>query len=187
MHRDLPSATDAELLRLSAGSADAFAVFYRRYERLVVGWLVRRTGRPDLAAELAAEVFSAAYLAAPRFRDGPEPAGAWLLGIARHKLLRSLRRDRIECSARRRLAVERVHSHDEALAAVDELRDCGLLALLDDLPADQRAAITARVIDEVDYTELAATLQVSPTTARKRVSRGLLALRAAVAHQGDSR
>jgi len=68
---------------------------------------MRRTGRPELVADLTAEVFAAAYLAAPRFREGPEPAGAWLLGIARNKLLRSLRRDRIEASSRRRLAALR--------------------------------------------------------------------------------
>jgi DNA-directed RNA polymerase specialized sigma24 family protein len=140
MARDLLNASDADLLSLAGCDRDAFAVFYHRYERLVVGWLVRSTGRAELAADLAAEVFAAAYVAAPGFRAGPEPAGAWLLGIARHKLLRSLRRDRIETSARRRLAVERPEVSDDQLAAIDELCDCGLLALLEDLPADQRDA-----------------------------------------------
>jgi DNA-directed RNA polymerase specialized sigma24 family protein len=108
MPSDLVDASDVDLLSLSSSSAEAFAVFYRRYERLVAGWLMHRTGRPEMAADLTAEVFAAAYLAAPRFREGPEPAGAWLLGIARHKLLRSWRRDRIDASARRRLAVERI-------------------------------------------------------------------------------
>jgi len=102
MRTSLDTASDAELLKLSHSDADAFAVFYRRYERLVAGWLIRRTGRPELAADLTAEVFAAAYLAAPRFRDGPEPAGSWLLGIARNKLLHSLRRERAETSARER-------------------------------------------------------------------------------------
>jgi DNA-directed RNA polymerase specialized sigma24 family protein len=91
---DFESAPDADLLRLAHSSEVAFTVFYRRYEKLVVAWLARRTGRADLAAELAAEVFAAAYIAAPRFRDGPAPAASWLLGIARHKLLRTVRRDR---------------------------------------------------------------------------------------------
>ena len=84
MRTELLTASDAELLRLSRSGEEPFAVFYRRYERLVVGWLMRRTGRPELAADLTAELFAAAYLAAPKFRDGPEPAGAWLLGIARN-------------------------------------------------------------------------------------------------------
>ena len=186
MNLDLVHASDAELLRFSARDADAFAVFYRRYERLVVGWLVRRTGRPDVAADLAAEVFAAAYVGASRFREGPEPAGAWLLGIARNKLLRSLRRDRIEASARRRLGVQRVQVSDEALAAIDELRGRGLVELLEELPADQRDAVRGRIIEDEDYVDLAARLEISPTAARKRVSRGLAALRRDVPENGGN-
>ena len=115
MRTSLDTASDAELLKLSHSDADAFAVFYRRYERLVAGWLIRRTGRPELAADLTAEVFAAAYLAAPRFRDGPEPAGSWLLGIARNKLLHSLRRERAETSARERLAIGQIKYTNRAL------------------------------------------------------------------------
>jgi len=66
MSVDLLTASDFELLDLSRTNDEAFAVFYRRYERLVVGWLMRRTGRPELVADLTAEVFAAAYLAAAR-------------------------------------------------------------------------------------------------------------------------
>lgn len=184
MDRDLLKARDAELLQFSAVNADAFAVFYRRYERLVVGWLVRRTGRADLAADLTAEVFAAAYIGAARFRDGPEPAGAWLLGIARNKLLRSLRRERIEASARRRLGVERVQVSDEALAAIDELRGGGIVDLLDELPADQREAVRGRIVEDEDYADLALRLDISATAARQRVSRGLAALRRGLSDEG---
>ena len=185
MSVELLTASDFELLRLSRIDDEAFAVFYRRYERLVVGWLMRQTGRPELVADLTAEVFAAAYLAAQKFRDGPEPAGAWLLGIARNKLLRSLRRERAERSALGRLGVDRIEVSDEHLAAVESLRDCDVLDLLEDLPEDQREAVRRRIIDELDYTELAASAQISPAVARKRVSRGLASLRRRFDQQGD--
>lgn len=185
MDTDLLTASDFELLNLSRTSDEAFAVFYRRYERLVAGWLMRRTGGPELAADLTAEVFAAAYLAASRFREGPEPAGAWLLGIARNKLLRSLRRDRAERSALGRLAVDRIEVSDESLAALERFRDCDLLDLLEDLPQDQREAVRCRIIDELDYGDFAASAQISPAVARKRVSRGLSALRRRLEQQGD--
>jgi RNA polymerase sigma factor (sigma-70 family) len=184
MRGELLDATDYDLLRRSRETEEAFVIFYRRYERLVVGWLMRQTGRPELVADLTAEVFAAAYLAAPRFREGPEPAGAWLLGIARNKLLRSLRRDRTEEWSRRRLAVERIAIGDESIAALEELRDRGALELLEQLPADQREAVRARIIDEVGYDQLARSARVSPAVARKRVSRGLAALRRRIEQEG---
>jgi RNA polymerase sigma-70 factor (ECF subfamily) len=184
MRGDLSDATDYELLRLAHTNEDAFTLFYQRYERLVAGWLMRQTGRPELAADLTAEVFAAAYLGGARFREGPEPAGAWLLGIARNKLLRSLRRDRTEASSLRRLGVERIALGDESLAALEELRDMGATALLETLPAEQREAVHARIIDELDYDAVAARAHVSPAAARQRVSRGLAALRRRIEQEG---
>jgi len=103
--------------------------------------------------------------------------GAWLLGIARNKLLRSLRRDRAERSALRRLAVDRIEISDEHLAALESLGDCNVLDLLEDLPEDQCEAVRRRIIEELDYSEFAASAQISPAAARKRVSRGLSRLR----------
>ncbi len=51
------------------------------------------------------------------------------------------------------------------------------LSLLDALPADQRAAVRARVIDGRDYAELAGELDCTELVVRQRVSRGLRTLR----------
>ena len=184
MTRDLDCLADEELLQISRSGDEPFAVFYRRHERLVLGWLMRQTGRPELAADLAAEVFAAAYIAAPRFRAGPEPAAAWLLGIARNKLLRTLRRERIESSARRRLAIAPIAVEEDTLRAIELIDGSELLALLDALPAEQRQAVRARVLEDLGYAELAARLNVTQQVARKRVSRGLQSLRKLAQHEG---
>src|SRR5690349_20053927 len=94
---------DDELLARSVREPDAFGAFYERHERLVLAYFVRRLRDPDLAADLAAETFAAALLSARRFRGDGAPASAWLLGIARHVLLGSVRKSRVEDKARRRL------------------------------------------------------------------------------------
>jgi RNA polymerase sigma-70 factor (ECF subfamily) len=187
MHGEMLGDSDAGLLARCHSDPEAFAVFYRRHERLVAGWLMRETRHAELTADLTAEVFAAAYLAAPRFRDGPEPAGAWLLGIAKNKLLHSRRRDRAENSARRRLMVEPVQISNQTLAGLDSLSDPQVTELLDLLPGDQREAVRARVIDELGYAEVAARASVSETVARKRVSRGLAALRRLLEQPGGPR
>lgn len=165
---------DAELL---AGDAEAFGVFYARHEDAVLAFFLRRVRRADVAADLTAETFAAA-LGSRRTHDPSRgEARGWLFGIARNVLLASLRRGRVEDDARRRLGLERLVLDDAALARVEELAGAPVLAALDDLPPDQRAAVAGRVVDERSYAELAAALRCSESVVRQRVSRGLRTLR----------
>jgi RNA polymerase sigma-70 factor (ECF subfamily) len=85
--------TDAELL---GGDATCFAAFYRRHEDAVPGFFLRRAGSADLAADLTAETFARALEGRRRYDARRGDAGAWLFGIARHLLRRSLERGRVE-------------------------------------------------------------------------------------------
>jgi RNA polymerase sigma factor (sigma-70 family) len=167
---------DDELLRRARREPDAFAAFYRRHERMVLAFFVGRVGDAEVAADLAAETFAAALSALPRFRRRREPATAWLLGIARNVLAMSHRRGRVEARARRRLGMPRLVLDDEVIERIDAL-DGAALELLDDLPVAAREAVRARVVDERDYPDIARDLRCSQAVVRKRVSRGLAALR----------
>lgn len=173
---------DDELLRRAAtGDDDAFALFYRRHRGLVVGYLRHRVSEPEHAFDLTAETFAAALLALRRYRPAEGAAAAWLLGIARNKLLESYRRGRVEARARTRLAMEPIAVDDDDLLAIESQAAAGqawLERLLESLPEDQRAAIRARVLDEREYTDIARELESSPQVIRQRVSRGLRTLRA---------
>lgn len=172
--------SDEELIvATAAGDAEAFAVFYSRHVGLVLAVLRRKTGSSELAADLAGEAFAGALLACQRFRPGGPPATAWLLGIAENKLRASARRRRVESHARQRLGLPVLEIDDEDLARIDELCDEGLeaMALLDQLPAAQREAVRARVIEDVQYHELAKRMACSEQVARQHVSRGLRRLR----------
>lgn len=173
---------DDELLRRAAtGDDDAFALFYRRHRGLVVGYLRQRVSEPEHAFDLTAETFAAALLALRRYRPAEGAAAAWLLGIARNKLLESYRRGRVEARARTRLAMEPIAVDDDDLLAIESQAAAGqawLERLLESLPEDQRAAIRARVLDEREYTDIARELESSPQVIRQRVSRGLRTLRA---------
>jgi RNA polymerase sigma factor (sigma-70 family) len=180
-HRTRPERSDAQLLAGTRGDPEAFAAFYDRYERAVVGYMVRRTGDAELAADLTAEVFAAALGAAPRYHPRAPSAAAWLFTIAHNTLAKSRRRGRVEAAARRRLGIgEAVRYGAEELAAVERAgADEGwALELLERLPREQRDAIRARILDERPYEEIAGELQTSELVVRKRVSRGLSRLRA---------
>jgi RNA polymerase sigma-70 factor (ECF subfamily) len=178
---DPRSFSDAELVAaIAARDGAAFAVFYRRHLSAVLSYLLRQAGDRELAADLGAEVFAAVLLAAGRYRPDGESALPWVLGIARRKWLESLRRGRIEARARRRLGMEPVLLDDVDLLRVERLADVGgskIDALLLSLPAAERQAILAHVVDERGYGEIAAELRCSEMVIRKRVSRGLARLR----------
>lgn len=165
--------TDGELLRDARRDPDAFGELYRRYEVVVAGYLQRRTRDPDLTADLTAETFATALLRAGRFRDDGAPALGWLLGIARHTLLRTWKKGRTERRACRRLGVDPIACSDASLERVEYLSDARALAnvlarALADLPPEQSAAVRAHVIDERSYEELAGELEVPAATLRKR-------------------
>jgi DNA-directed RNA polymerase specialized sigma24 family protein len=83
------SRSDEELLVRARDDDAAFAVFYRRYEGPVLGFLVRGVGRGDVAADLAAEVFAELVLSLGRFDPVAGTASGWLFGIARNVLARA--------------------------------------------------------------------------------------------------
>jgi RNA polymerase sigma-70 factor (ECF subfamily) len=188
--QDLQHSSDAELLsEAAARNGEAFAVFYRRHVPAVLAFLIRQTGGDaETAADLAAEVFAAALLSCHRYRPEGPSAGPWVIGIARNKLLMSLRRGRVESKARRRLHFDAVTLEDEDLERVQAVASTGtgrLAELVADLPPDQRFAVNAHVVEERTYREIATELQCSELVVRKRVSRGLARVRSQLDEPGS--
>jgi RNA polymerase sigma-70 factor (ECF subfamily) len=70
-------------------------------------------------------------------------------------------------------------------SGIETLAGSGALELLESLPEEQRDAVRARVVDERPYPEIAAELRSSPSVVRKRVSRGVRAMRAKMEAQRD--
>ena len=166
--------TDAELLAAARTDAGAFRTLYDRYAARVLRYHERRTGDADAAHDLTAETFAQAWLARGRFRDeAGGSAGPWLFAIARHVLLASVRKRALEQSASKRLGLER----SGTAAEPEESWLDGLDEALADLPEGQREAIRLRVVDDLAYDQVAASLGTTPEAARVRVHRGLATLR----------
>jgi RNA polymerase sigma factor (sigma-70 family) len=179
--RDYRLRSDASLLNAAReGDGPAYGEFYRRHRPIVLSLLRRRGCGTDVAADLMAETFAAA-LGATLDSDRAIPAepAAWLVTIALNKLRDSARRGRVEQEARKRLALEPLAVDDDDLRMIDEMVDAtDVTARLSELlPAAQLEAIQAKVVDELEYPDIAQALQCSEAVVRKRVSRALNTLR----------
>jgi RNA polymerase sigma-70 factor (ECF subfamily) len=158
--------TDAELLAAARTDASAFRAFYDRYAERVHRFHLRRAGESQAAYDLTAETFARAWLSRGRFRDrAGGTAGPWLFAIARNILADSVRKQQLE-----RRACERLGVLVEAHAAPEE-------TWLDDLLEDIPDAVRLRVVDELEYEDVARELGTTPAAARVRVHRGLSTLR----------
>ena len=170
---------DEAILAALDTAPEGFAVFYRRHVGGLLGYFLRRTRDPELAADLCAETFAAALDGAHRFDPARGPAVAWLYGIARRLLAHAQRRGAVEDRARRRLGMAPLDLTDAAIERIEALgTDTALAEALAELPEEQRAAVRARVVDERDYDEIAREAHTSQSVIRKRVSRGLAGMRA---------
>lgn len=172
------SSGDSDELLLAGHDAASFECFYVRHVDGLLAYFARRTRDAELAADLTAETFAAALAGRRRFRPEAGPAAGWLYGIAAKKLADAQRRGCAERRARRRLGMERLELTDEDIARIERLGEADHATLLvDDLAADQRHAVVARVVDERSYHDIAAELHTSEAVVRKRVSRGLATVR----------
>jgi DNA-directed RNA polymerase specialized sigma24 family protein len=108
----------------------------------VLGFLARRLGEAELAADVTSEVCAATLLASGRYDPARGEANSWLYGIVTRQLGSAARRGLAENRARRRLAMQPAPLEDddiawiEAMAAADDVG--GAMGLLSELPAHQQ-------------------------------------------------
>ncbi len=168
--------TDEELLL--RGDAEGFALLYERRHPLLRAYLRRRLGgHPDLVLDLVAEAFARALEGRDQFDPARGSAGAWLIGIARNLLLDAYRRGRVADDSRRRLGMQRILVEDGQLERIEADGSSELERSLQSLPPEQREAVRRRVLEDEPYAAIATRIGCSEQVVRKRVSRGLAALR----------
>jgi RNA polymerase sigma-70 factor (ECF subfamily) len=168
---------DTDEALLLSGELEDFGLFYDRYVTALLAFFQRRTGDPEAAADLTAETFAAAMVSRRRYKPKGATAAGWLFAIAHHKLTDFRRRGSAESRMRARLGMEPVPVGAEDAEMIRWLGDEVASAMVEELPADQRDAIRAHVLEDRDYADIARSERLSEATVRKRVSRGLRVLR----------
>lgn len=171
-----------EHVRLIATDPEIFEAFYRQYVEAIQGFVARRVGDRERAADLTAEIFLATIGAAHRYQPRRGSPKAWLYGIAQNVVAIERRRAGREQARDVRLRGSALLDEGDA-ATIDARIDAAgkqrhLFEAIERLSESERAVLELVAIDELSLTEAAAAAGVRPVTARVRLHRARRKLRA---------
>jgi RNA polymerase sigma-70 factor (ECF subfamily) len=160
-------------------NGDLLAV-YDRALPAVYGYLLSRCGHVVLAEDLTAETFLAAAAAARR-EPAPPISVAWLVGVARHKLVDHWRRHAREERGLRAVADAVAPEEDQWDIRLDALR---ARDTLEQLAPHHRAALTLRYVDDLAVPAVAELLGRSVHATEALLVRARLAFRRIYSGEG---
>lgn len=194
VHKDMQAVAalerDAELmLRVRDGDSVSFALLLDRHRAPMVHFLYRMVQNQPVAEELAQEVFLRVY----RSRLTYQPTAkftTWLFRIATHLALNWIRdqknernQDRLDRpmpdGASRQIRDVRP-SVEQTM--VRESRMLEVRQAIETLPPKQRVAVLMHKYDEMEYSQIAVTLNCSESAVKSLLFRAYEALRARLAH-----
>lgn len=133
----------------ATGGVDDLEEIYEDALPQVYGYLLPRCGSVDVAEEITADTFMAAVDGLER-DAAPPPTTAWLIGIARHKLVDHWRRRERE---QRNLASTVSAEFDDPWPEI--IRVDAVHTVLARLSPAQRAALVLRYLDGLPVAEVA--------------------------------
>jgi RNA polymerase sigma-70 factor (ECF subfamily) len=133
----------------ATGTVRDLVAIYDRALPQVYGYLLPRCGNAAVAEDLAAETFIAAVDGLER-GTAPSPTVAWLIGVARHKLVDHWRRTEREHRSLTKTAAEDVDDPWPDVVDVDAVH-----AVLARLAPLHRTALVLRYLDGLSVTEVA--------------------------------
>lgn len=148
----------------------------------VHGYLLRRCRGRLLAEDITAEVFLAAVGAVKANRVETVTV-AWLIGIARHKLVDHWRREEREQRRLKAVAGELSEPTDDWEAVIDQRVSSEVLA---SLSPQHRAALTLRYIDGLPVAQVAGHLDRTHGATEALLTRSKAAFRQAYEQFGGS-
>ena len=165
--------SDAELIERSRREPDFFATIFDRHADEILRYAHARLG-PDLAEDVAAETFLAAFRRRDRYDTSRADARPWLYGIAirligKHRRAESRYRRMLQAVPADRLAEDFGDRSSERVTA-EQLRP-RIAAVLNGLPSRDRELLLLIAWAGLSYEESAQALGITVSAVRSRLNR----------------
>ena len=174
--------TDEELMQAYAGGdVEAFRLLYQRHRARVFGFLVARLKERTEAEEVFQEVFARLHANRLKYRE-EMPFLAWLFTLVKNALVDHLRKQQTR-GKYLELSPDAVRDAADEQADIEEVGgDAGeVIAQLSSLSREQRRLLSLRFNEGLSFAEIAESLDISPSNARKFASRAIRKLRSLMA------
>jgi RNA polymerase sigma factor (sigma-70 family) len=178
-NRDGPD--DGDLVsRLVRGDADALAELYRRHGSACYRLARHITANVTLAEDAVQEAFVGLWRNPGAYSPARGSVRTWLLGLAHHKAVDSVRREisqqrRQDAHAAQQLLEPR--EDDPAAITLQEMRAADIRKALSELPDAQREALTLAYFGGYTQTQIAELTQVPLGTVKTRTFTAMRRLR----------
>ena len=163
-----------------AGDPDAFGALFARHRDRLWAVALRTTGDPEEAADALQDALVAAFRRADSYR-GDAAVTTWLHRIVVNACLDRLRRRKVRLAdplpddmdeRADRGSVATADTLDPADVASDHERRAHVMAALETLPPEQRAALVLVDMEGYSVEETATILDCAPGTVKSRCARG---------------
>ncbi len=175
---DASQATDRALMgHVAAGDETAFDELYRRHGRHALLQARKLCASSELAEDVAQETFLSLWRGASRYRPALGSVPAWLSSMVRHRAIDAWRR----ASVRPVEVPSDEHGPDQLHTAIGSdmppPERAAVLALLAELPPEQREAVFLAYFAGMTHAEISEWSGVALGTIKSRIRLGLQKLR----------
>jgi RNA polymerase sigma-70 factor, ECF subfamily len=170
---DAREVTDAGIIELSLGESGRFGVIFERHAAEILRYAHARLG-PDLAEDVLAETFLAAFRRRAHYDRSRADARPWLYGIAVRQIGRHRRAEQRGRRALARVPAETVtgdFGDRSAERVTAQMLRPRLAAVLSGLPRQDRELLLLIAWAGLTYEESARALGVPVSTVRSRLHR----------------
>jgi RNA polymerase sigma-70 factor (ECF subfamily) len=155
--------TDFDLVNASGkGDRQAFERLVKRRRNAVFNFIYRYLGDRQTAEDLVQEVFLRLYQFAPRF-EARAQVSTWLFKVAYNLSMNELKRRKRRMNLHQAFPSSGEVSTGEPSTDAIETKELEreVMAALDYLPENQKAAMLLRVNEELSYEEISKVLSIS--------------------------
>lgn len=157
------------------GDEAALAAIYRRWSPLVYTVAVRSLGQAAEAEDVTQKVFVAAWIGRQGYRPDRASLPAWLMGIARNKIVDAYKNRERERRITNQVAVNTEAAVAKTIDVAQRLMIADEIARLDTVP---QQVLRLAFYEDLTHAQIAQRLQLPPGTVKSHIRRSLLKLRA---------